>query len=251
MNIPQKELDYFEQCLSHIKKYPMYTRGYIYMPAYGEEDNISRVHTIEGWINKINSMNRKIELSFREAIEWAKKMDFSISSLLKMQKDYEEEMCDYYIENAVFRLITLWDLLAQLSNIYYETGLESSNIGYKKYFIGRMGNDRTRLKQDMGGDKDFNKFAKTVKAYIREEDDINLEGAWKGNHTYISDIVRNPLTHKHDPHSFSVIEGDMHLSEIPIISIKRGLEDLIKVNEFIRIVIDKIETKLTLEKLDI
>ena len=40
----------------------------------------------------------------------------------------------YYIENMIFRIETLWDLLAQLCNEFWQTGKKVTEIYFERYF---------------------------------------------------------------------------------------------------------------------
>lgn len=46
----------------------------------------------------------------------------------------EERLAYYYIENSLFRISSLWDILAQLFCLYYNIKIPTNDIYYNKLF---------------------------------------------------------------------------------------------------------------------
>ena len=71
----------------------------------------------------------KIKLSFENAIK------FSYSDTVRnnfnlIRTDAEEEkLAYYYIENALFRTSSLWDMLAQLYRLFYDIDIPKEKVG--------------------------------------------------------------------------------------------------------------------------
>jgi len=222
----------------------IYVDEFIYLPPHGKENEISRIHTIDAWITKINSLSSKIYLSFNQSIEYCSEIDDSKFSMVKREKTKEEFMCYYFLENGIYRLISLWDVLAQLSNICFETGVNKSQIGYKKFFIGKKTNSNKDITVSALMEKRFNDFSNMVSNYINEKDDINVDGVWKGNHNYISRNIRNPLVHCEDPHEFSVLDCEINFINHPLYELKRATEDYAKVDKFLTEILDIIDCEM-------
>ena len=68
----------------------------------------------------------------------------------------------YHVENIVFRVSILWDMLAQLCNIIYQT-----KVDLKKLHCGRYFDAFSK------GDKSF-EFAKEVNDYLEEKEDTSI-----------------------------------------------------------------------------
>lgn len=71
----------------------------------------------------------------------------------------DERIALYHTESIVFRVSVLWDLLAQLCNVIYHTGLEPTVIHYNRYFANHV-----------SGEKSF-AIAEEINNYLKETDD--------------------------------------------------------------------------------
>jgi hypothetical protein len=230
-----KEKDYFEKTLSGRN----YTRdtfieGVFYFAPSGQWNELSEVQSYNAWIIKINSLCKKILLSLKNAIQYSAKLqDFNPFT----DKSEDEFIAQYFIENAVYRLISLWDVLAQLTNMHFECGVPIKNVMYKRFFS----NESQVAQKDIN---EFVLFRKRVESYISENDDTSSDGPWKGNHIYISDSIRNPLVHRNDPHEFSVLDGEVNLIDHPIFELKRIIEDFMTVNDLIDDLLKRISVEV-------
>ena len=70
----------------------------------------------------------KIKFSFDKAIEYAYSEPVQNNFSIFRVETEEERNAYYYIENAIFRITTLWDILANIYNIYYEINIKSRDI---------------------------------------------------------------------------------------------------------------------------
>ena len=55
-------------------------------------------------------------------------MNNNFSIFAQEPRSREEFLAYYFSENALFRLSTLWDILAQFYNIFYNLGKENYDI---------------------------------------------------------------------------------------------------------------------------
>ena len=201
-------------------KYDIHIQDFIYLAPHGSQSYLSEIHTIDSWIIKINSLTNKIIYSFNNGIDYCMSIDKVYWSPLSRENTKEQESCYYYIENGIFRLISLWDSLAQISNIYFKNSVSPSEIMYKKYFVSNLTTRDNKIVAKDDQQHYFEKFCGDVKNYILEHDDIKIDGVWKGNHTYVSNSIRNPLTHRHDPHQFSVSNDRINFKQHPLFELK-------------------------------
>jgi len=180
---------------------------------------------VDVWLKSINYIIRTINFSVTNALSLLQ----SKSELFWPYYEHNEELF-YYNENIMFRLITLWDLVAQLTNTIFKTGVPVNKIQYKKYF-------RKYANSPVDGTLQF--FSKEVNAYLNEISEFNqfeelkredLTTPWVGNHMIINQI-RNGFTHRINPHIMSVHNGPINddtswnLPIPPINELKRLLED--------------------------
>lgn len=132
-----------------------------------------------------------------------------------------ERIAIYHTENIVFRVSVLWDLLAQLCNVIYHTGLETTAVYYNRYF-----------KKYASGDDAFN-IAKEVYAYLTEADDPNAEGnPGSGNHEFLNGF-RNQMTHRVSPNVSSISSLGGTLRPPTLYVLHRAIEDYYKVSSFL------------------
>ncbi|MFC6808929.1 Cthe_2314 family HEPN domain-containing protein [Lactococcus lactis subsp. hordniae] len=74
--------------------------------------------------NTLRDIDSKIKYSFEEGIEntYSPTMNKYFSLFSQEPRSREEFLAYYFSENALFRLSTLWDILAQFYNIFYNLG---------------------------------------------------------------------------------------------------------------------------------
>jgi hypothetical protein len=180
----------------------------------------------------LKDIDYKLKISFEKAIEFAYseavQSDFSIFN----KGSYEETMAYYYIENALFRTSSLWDLLAQLHRLYYQIEVDADKVYYKKIF------NPSSPKSDLFKDK-----AREIYDYIQQEDDTDLEGEWKGNHGYVN-AIRNKMTHRNSPNVPVMSDYDVNLKQHPSYILKKIIEDYNVVSKYIGEILDYIENEV-------
>lgn len=132
----------------------------------------------------------------------------------------EEYVALYHTENIVFRVSVLWDLLAQICNVIYETGYDTCKIFYGPYF-----------QKYSKGEKTID-IAKRVTEYLDEEDSDEDINPWPGNHKFLNEY-RNQMTHRVSPNitSFSTLGTTMRPPIMYVLH--RALEDYYKASEFL------------------
>lgn len=206
-----------------LKHKPYMDNMFILFPSsYSDSESnvVIKKQTLDAWFNRINTLSYQITHSLIKSINHCKKI--KNYDILSIYKSKEEAGFEYFFENAVYRLITLWDMLAQVCNIYFETNLSSDLIAYKLYFESRNRNKKVINASDQKKEE-FIKFRKKVKKYIKQEE----------NHDYISNKIRNPLIHNHNPYSFSIIDNMLNTRNIPLCDLIRVIEDYKRVSDYI------------------
>lgn len=138
----------------------------------------------------------------------------------------------YYIENMIFRTSTLWDMLAQLCNVFWKINRPIDKIYTGAFF------------HDCSQEKNKKSFAKDVHNYFTEEDEIKSDTErWKGNFEYIKEY-RNTMTHRNSPNITILSNFSMQLRPPAIFVFKRVTEDYLKAIEFITRILDDIFIEL-------
>ena len=174
--------------------------------------------------DSIVRINMYIRLSFDYAVE-CKPTENLLEHNMMGKPPANELIAIYYIENMIFRIETLWDLLAQLCNEFWQTGKKTDKIYFEKYF-------REQKKP----------FAETVCKYFDDTNDIKEDTElWYGNFNYIRDY-RNKMTHRNSPSITTLSNFDFDFRPPTMFVLKRAAEVYIKVAEFINILLKEIKT---------
>lgn len=133
----------------------------------------------------------------------------------------DERIALYHTENIVFRVSMLWDLLAQLCNVIYHTGIKPTAIYYNRYFSNHV-----------SGKKSFD-IAAEINNYLQEKEDLEVDvNPWPGNHAYLNDY-RNQLTHRVSPNISSISSFGNTLRPPTLYVLHRAIEDYYKVSSFL------------------
>lgn len=132
------------------------------------------------FIESINDIADKTKLSINMCLEYYKKVNYLKYNPISNIINEEEYFAYYYMENALFREIVLWEALAQVYNIYFKLNLDITKVNYK-YVIKKLENN-SKI--------DFENLNKYI------EEPKNLESLDTGVHKYVDDL-RNQMTHRY------------------------------------------------------
>lgn len=185
----------------------------------------------------------KIKISFNKAINYAYSEDVQDNYSFLNYNSMDEIYSYYYFDNALFRTSSLWDMLVHLYCLYYEVGVKPREVNYKKIF-----------NPEDSYSNNFENKAKVIWDYLQKDDDINLEGEWKGNHRFVSNM-RNKMTHRNSPTLTALSDFDINFKNHPSYLLKRIIEDYNVVSKFIIEILNDIEKDIeknnTQKKIDI
>ena len=195
----------------------------------GKETNISKLMQYKTLYDTLFDLDWKIKLSFHEGIKYAYsdpvQNDFSLFTI----NSEEEKLSYYFIENALFRTSSLWDILAQLYCLYFSVQISQDRIHYKKIFNPNSSHATN-----------FKSAAAKISQYINQEDNTDLDGEWEGNHKFINDL-RNKMTHRNSPNVATLSNYDLNLKNHPTFMLKRIIEDYVTVSNYIEEILNNIE----------
>jgi hypothetical protein len=152
-----------------------------------ELDKISQYKTL---LDTVGDLTTKISFSLQNAIEDTYS-DEVLNQFDMLYTGGEKEWSAYYnIENALFRIEALWDILAQIYNIKYSLEKDIKNV-YHTHIFSKQ--DRWIKKYWASGvPSEINAIAN----YFEEADNTDIIGGmWKGNYRYVNSL-RNDMTHK-------------------------------------------------------
>lgn len=200
-----------------------YIFGYI-SPENETELDIFAIKTI---YDSIIDLDNKIKFSFNHIVDYNPSENISDHNPFSKPDESEYEAI-YYVENIVFRTSILWDMLAQLCNIYWHTNIPIDEINYKTFFNNASQGKKAR------------KFAKEVMSYLNENDIVKSDlETWEGNHEYVKEY-RNQMTHRNSP-NVSTLSSVGIVTRPPVIYVvKRIVEDYLVLSFFIQSVISEV-----------
>ncbi|MBN1050121.1 hypothetical protein [Clostridium botulinum] len=193
---------------------------------------MTEMQDLNCWIKKDNNLIYGISRSVDDVLDIISDIEYKFFPFSKNDKDQE---CYFHIENAEFRLITMWDVLAQIFNLYFNIDKPIYRIKYKELF--KKENVKHINVNNRYEGKDVDSINNTLKKYFLDiclylDEDISYdEKTLKcyGNHKYLSED-RNSFTHRKNPHEFSILHSDKNrnqltLPEAPLYIVKRLIED--------------------------
>lgn len=177
--------------------------------------------------NTIVDLNHKIKFSFYMAAE-CEPSESLVDHICFGTPQINERTAIYFIENMVFRTAILWDMLAQLCNIYWMINKPTDKIYAAQFF------------HDLAQGRKASEDARQIYAYFTEPDNIrgDLE-FWGGNHGYIKEY-RDKMTHRNSPNISTLSTFDIGLRPPAIYVLKRATEDFLEANKFIKKILDDI-----------
>lgn len=235
----KSEINYLESKLSEVSYNP-----YRFMLMIGEdkflfglisgsnsEAPFGKLMQYKTIYDTLRDLDWKIKLSFDKSIKYAYSEPVQKDFSLLEEESAEERLAFYYIENALFRTSSLWDMLAQLYRLFYNIEIPKEKVYYKKIFDPLNNSDNFKVK------------ATEIYNYINQDDDTECEGEWKGNHSF-SNNLRNKMTHRNSPNVAVISDYNINLKHHPAFQIKRIIEDYVVVSQFINEVLNEIENEI-------
>lgn len=207
----------------------------------GENAPFSKLMKYKTMYDTLLDLDWKIKISFDKGIEYAYSNLVQDKFNIIQTDSQEEKLAYYYIENALFRISTLWDILAQLYCLFYNIKIPNDKIYYNKLFNTK--NEKYYAKYSICKIEKFEEFKKQaddINNYLEQEDDTELKGEWKGNHKYIQEC-RNKMTHRNSPNITVMSDYDLNVKDHPAFMLKRIVEDYSVASKYIDEILKIIE----------
>ena len=201
----------------------------------GKETALSKVSQYKTLYDTIQDLDWKIKKSFVIAINHAYSEEVQENFNLITINSQEEQLAYYYIENALFRTSSLWDMLAQLYCLFYKVNVNQNKIYYNQIF-----------NPNSPKSNNFREKAREINDYLNEDDNIDNDKKWSGNHKYCNNC-RNKMIHRNSPNISVVSDYDMNFKNHPSFMLKRIIEDYITVSKYLGEILYEIEKDLIKE----
>lgn len=192
--------------------------GKLVIGVISQTDKIDRLFEYKSLFESVLHTDWAIKFSLNYAIEYAYKNEESLDNLFSSATG-NERTAAHFTENAVFRTVILWNILAQFYNIKYNIVADASKVFYKSFFRDQLVSSNT-----------IN--ASTINEYIEQPENIKVE-PWQGNHIYVNDY-RNQMAHRNSPNVTTMSNYATELRLPMRYVLKRVVEDYSMVSFFIK-----------------
>ncbi|MEE1002801.1 MAG: Cthe_2314 family HEPN domain-containing protein [Acutalibacteraceae bacterium] len=169
--------------------------------------------------DSICEIDREIKYAFNQVVKYNLSTTLNDYDPFKKLNDKEFEAL-YHTENIVYRVSVLWDLLAQVCNVVFETRCDVKRINYNKYF------------EKYSTGENANEFIKKIKTYIDDEEKDEDVNPWPGNHKFLNNY-RNDKTHRVSPNITSISSFGFSLRPPIMYVLHRTIEDYYMVSSFL------------------
>ena len=187
--------------------------------------SLSKITQYRDIYNTVLDLKNKIGFSLEKAIEYAYCKEVQEKYNMMHSSREKEWSAYYYIENAMFRVETLWDILAHIYNIKFD--LEEP---INKVYHSRIFSDRERYKNKYWNGAPPSEVIKIID-YINEEDDTSGE-YWSGNYAFINSM-RNNMTHKFSISQSNMSSFALEFKHHPSFILKRLCESFAMLQDFV------------------
>ena len=197
-----------------------------YIFSISTSDNMTtQWYAMSALYDSICAVDRQIKYAFNQVIKYELPTSLELYDPFRELTD-EEQAALYHTENIVYRISILWDLLAQICNVVFETGHAANRVFYNKYFDKYSNGDNTI------------DFIKKIKVYIDEEENDDDVNPWPGNHKFLNDY-RNQMTHRVSPNITSISTFGFSMRPPTMYILHRAVEDYYMVSKFLCEIINR------------
>lgn len=198
-----------------------------------EDKTISDLYKNETFYRTFLNINEKIHYSLKHAIVHSYSEEVEKDFSMFGNSSEEVMLSFYYIENAIFRTSTLWDVLAQFYNVYCDIGRGVREIHYQRFFKNEFSDVEVEIKENVDN----------IVQYLEQNDDDSItDRFWEGNHQYIKDY-RNQMTHRNAPDEHSLSDIGINLKTHPRLLLRRVIEDYYRAVQFVDEILELIRQK--------
>ena len=187
-------------------------------------EEVIRIRNSIEWIIRINKVIHNFTYAIRKSYEYAQLMESPL------EETKNSQMYSFYLEDAVYRDIVLWDLLRQLLNEFFECGFavddEISIFSFlsKADVIRKIGNTNVRK----------------LKSYLKCAEHIEVRTKLRNHFTHSLDRTSSYIFHRVNDGKMQADLSNMFPTH-PYENIVLVLDDIQKYFHFAKKYIGKIE----------
>ncbi len=244
LKIHNIDIEVVKRKVSMLVDFPLFKDGIMNIYVSNEYQHsglniLRRLNDANSWIRKATDLFRYIRYSVNTSLAYLDKCEH-IFTPYRVTEEYK--IVFYYVENALFRLFTAWDVLGQLYNHLFDMQVDIEKVNYNKIFQKSSCDFMNDWLERVIGHHEAIDIVKQeyllIKEYITTEYVYN-NGITKGHHKYLMSI-RHMAVHREDPHSFSIINSSKrikHFVDAPQYELMNIAEESVQLYQFITTVI--------------
>lgn len=179
-NLDKDIMEYIEKGIGSIK---LLNECRLYREEqYQITEEVLKVRNSTEWIIRINKVIANFVYAITKSYEYAKVMDNPL------EETENSQMYSFYLEDAVYRDIGLWDMFRQLVNEFFECG----------YDVGEQVNIYSFLKNSSVKRKIGNSEARRLKEYLESEEHQEVRIKLRNQFTHSLDGTSSYIFHRID-----------------------------------------------------
>lgn len=191
-------------------------------------EDVMRIRNSTEWLIRINKVIHNLTYAIIKSYEYAKLM------ISPLEETENSQMYSFYLEDAVYRDIVLWDLLRQFLNEFYECG----------YGVNDEINIFSFLSQSIVKQKIGNENVRRLKNYLNSIEHKEVRIRLRNHFTHSLDDTSSYIFHRVNNGKMQADLGNV-FPKYPYENIVFILDDIHKFIEFAKIYVEKVENFLT------
>lgn len=191
-------------------------------------EDVMRIRNSTEWLIRINKVIHNLTYAIIKSYEYAKLM------ISPLEETENSQMYSFYLEDAVYRDIVLWDLLRQFLNEFYECG----------YGVDDETNIFSFLSQSIVKQKIGNANVRRLKNYLNSIEHKEVRIRLRNHFTHSLDDTSSYIFHRVNNGKIQADLGNV-FPKHPYENIVFILDDIHKFIEFAKIYVGKVENFLT------
>lgn len=191
-------------------------------------EDVMRIRNSTEWLIRINKVIHNLTYAIIKSYEYAKLM------ISPLEETENSQIYSFYLEDAVYRDIVLWDLLRQFLNEFYECG----------YGVDDEINIFSFLSQSIVKQKIGNANARRLKNYLNSIEHKEVRIRLRNHFTHSLDDTSSYIFHRVNNGKMQADLGNV-FPKHPYENIVFILDDIHKFIEFAKIYVGKVENFLT------
>lgn len=195
---------------------------------YQITEQVMKARNTTEWVIRINKVIENFTYAIIKSYEYAKLMRWPL------EQTENSKMYSYYLEDAVYRDIVLWDLLRQFLNEFFECGYAMEDEMSIFSFL-----NKPDVRKKIG-----NSNVKKLKKYLKSSGHQEVRTRLRNHFTHSLDNTSSYLFHRVNDKGLLQVDMSNVLPKHPYENIVYVLDDMQKYLSFAKLYIEMLERNL-------